>query len=96
MRYNVIKNKHYTRKERTLKMSTLKIALADGAKDALAGYPFRAGEHIEAEYEDGDGYQVVEVNMADHDTTAAQEQFLNASSDVINYGVDDPNPESDI
>jgi len=77
-------------------MSMLKVVLAEGSQDALAGYPFRDGEYIEAEYEDGDGYQVVEVNMANYrDTTAAQEQFLNASDDVLDYGID-PDPEPDL
>ncbi len=61
----------------------LKIGHAAHATDVLAGFPFEKDQFIEEETEN-----LILVNLADAtDTTAAQEQFLNTSYDVLEYEI---------
>jgi hypothetical protein len=60
----------------------------------LMAYPFRKDEYgddaewVDSETPNGDGTITVEIQMNGYtDTNAAQEQYLNTSDDVINYGV---------
>jgi hypothetical protein len=59
--------------------------------DVLAVFPFLPGQYAEPELkENSDGGLLITVQLADHDDlTAAQEQFLNASDQVIEYAVKD-------
>jgi hypothetical protein len=67
----------------------LEIVIREDAEDGtLFLFPFGPGQYLEPEQEEVEGGVMLTVNLADrNDTTAAQEQFLNASDDVLAYAV---------
>lgn len=74
-------------------MAYVEVLIREGAEYTLVGFPLLDGQYIEeekpAENPEGEGWLVI-VNLGDRqDTTTAQEQFLNASDDVMEYAVKD-------
>ncbi|MGI5872563.1 MAG: hypothetical protein ACOX8T_11075 [Bacillota bacterium] len=66
----------------------LEIVIREDAEMTLVGFPFVTGQYLEPEQEEVEDGIMLTVNLADrNDTTAAQEQFLNASDDVLAYAV---------
>ena len=66
----------------------LEIVIREDAEMVLVGFPFAAGQYLEPEQEEVEGGIMLTVDLADrNDTTAAQEQFLNTSDDVLAYAV---------
>ena len=72
-------------------MNSATIVIKEDAQDTLANFPYQPGQYLEAGEDlnpDGDGVMVT-INLADRiDLTAAQEQYLNTSDDVLSYNVD--------
>jgi len=66
----------------------LEIVIREDAENSMVGFPFQAGQYLEPEQEEVEDGIMLTVNLADrNDTTAAQEQFLNTSDDVLGYAV---------
>jgi hypothetical protein len=63
----------------------LVIELTHDAEDALQAFPFLDDQHIVEDYGDG----AVKITLGERDdVTAAQEQYLDANDDVIEYRID--------
>lgn len=77
-------------------MATLVINIRTAdADDALMGFPFMDGQFVIQELY-GDAC-VVEIDLAGRtDTTTAQEQFLNTSTAVVAYSVEQGNLHDEI
>ena len=67
----------------------LAIEIKPDTENVLVGFPYMDGQFEDGEQESEDNDNIfVFVNLAGRtDTTAAQEQFLNAKDDVIGYSI---------